>query len=221
MPSTGAGSRSQRAWVNRRRRAVAAGLLSFAVAAVAITSAVASAAPKHGVTRLQLEERQFSWLPKSKRAPLDRELQRGLEGPRASKTSPPPTNDQPVTPPVAGIISTQDAPFSPGLFHVSNLWTGEIGSQWWTVYAGQQGVDIPDGTGLAGVVVYQDPSDLSTGSPATDIGTFFVTNDVGSLSVVSVSDSTLTLADNSGASYAFSLSNDEFTALRSSATPRS
>lgn len=204
------GNRRVRSRELLRRPIVVLGLGVLLLAAVGASSALAASGQSPAQRAAGIVKRDFPGLSGSKQRMIGRELARGLTAAPAPKPPDPSSLPVPVQTPAEGTVTSQDSPLPHDVFAPTGNWSGPFGGAWWDVFAGQQGPDDPAGSSLAEVVVFQQPADVNSGQPWTYVGSFGFPGLTSSFAIQSVSDGVVTLTDQSGGSYAFSLSSDTF-----------
>lgn len=193
--------------------ALVVGLSVSGVGAAVHTRAPATVHSKAPVS--SREAKVLASFPKAKRSVMAQMLLPSRTGWRAPKNlrSGPPPGLTPPGPPFSGLVSTEEGPVPPGIFFPTTMWQGEVGSQWWTVFAGQEGIDVPGNPALAGIIVYTDTVSAVDGLQSTLLNTFWVAGDVGSLTIDGVMGNQVSLTDSAGTSITYQLGSATFTGV--------
>ena len=143
-------------------------------------------------------------LPPAKAKILADEAQSRATAYRAPKTAAlmAPTSTQ-LPPRVGGIFGQRSGPFSATSFDVRNEWQGSVTGKWLSVFAG--GLRVGDGSvPLGGVRIYTSPIDPNSSMEGSHLGDW-QSRLSGSLFIVSVSASKVTLQNDSGVQTVFDL----------------
>ena len=125
--------------------------------------------------------------------------------PKSAVGSPPTPRPVPSQAPITGIISTHQGPFSPQQFAVSNVWTGYVNGQYYTLYAGSEQHPGSGAPPQAGVILYSDPANVNSGMSPTRVGVYLAGQNESSLTVQSASGSRILLSGKNGMTTTFNV----------------